>query len=390
MVVGLASPVHTSQQTWGLIATVGYACASLAAARSPVRWPHLAGFIAVIGTVAVPLVWLTVAGLEQMEVGVVERGADLLTSSGTPYLHHPVEVPDFNPYLPGMTLFGLPRVLFGDSMLTSARLWCLVGYLATAIGAMRVTMQGVCRYERGSTTATGVLWLTACPLVALPLAFGGVDPPVVGLLLLALACAHRGRPGLSGVALGVAASLKWTAWPAIPVVASLLMASGGRRPAAKCVVVSTGVGALAVLPPLLVDPAGFYQNVVLYPFGLSATTSSAESPLLGHLLVATLPHGKSVAVALIAVSAVAVAASLLIRPPRTAAAAAHRLGWGLSLAIALSPATRVGYAIYPVVLFVWPSLCRLTRSTRGKDSTDTAQWREGPPARSHPGRAVAP
>ena len=76
LVVGLASPVHTSQRTWGLIATVGYACAGLAAARSSVRWPHLAGFIAVIGTVAMPLVWLTVAGLEQMEVGVVERGAD--------------------------------------------------------------------------------------------------------------------------------------------------------------------------------------------------------------------------------------------------------------------------------------------------------------------------
>ncbi|MFJ4862871.1 hypothetical protein [Streptomyces sp. NPDC088748] len=53
-------------------------------------------------------------------------------------------------------------------------------------------------------------------------------------------------------------------------------------------------------------------------------------------------------------SAVGVGVSLLVRPPRSTVAAADRLALGLLLAIALSPATRIGYAIYPIVLIAWP------------------------------------
>ncbi|WP_405790925.1 hypothetical protein [Streptomyces sp. NBC_01367] len=154
--------------------------------------------------------------------------------------------------------------------------------------------------------------------------------------------------------MGVAAVLKWTAWPAIPVIVAVLAVRGGRRAAFRCAAAATGLAALTITPAVLVDINAFYQNVVLYPLGLGPTASSAQSPLLGHLIVLLIPHGKAVTTALIALSAVGMGASLLVRPPRSTVAAADRLALGLLLAIALSPATRIGYAIYPIVLIAWP------------------------------------
>ncbi|WP_073780887.1 glycosyltransferase 87 family protein [Streptomyces sp. MJM1172] len=202
--------------------------------------------------------------------------------------------------------------------------------------------------------ADGALWLLASPVVALPLAIGGVDPPVFGLLCLALAFTQRGRAGRAGPAVGVAAALKWTAWPAIPVIVAVLAVRGGKRPAFTCAAVATGLVALTITPAVLVDPGAFCQNVVLYPLSLGATASSAQSPLPGYLIVLLFPHGKAVTTALIALSAVGVGTSLLVRPPRTIVAAGDRLALGLLLAIALSPATRIGYAVYPTALIAWP------------------------------------
>lgn len=344
LVVGLLSPADTSQQAWGLSAAVGYGCAALVALRSSTAWARTPALIAVTGALVVPLLYLTVIGKAQMEVGVVERAADLLFSSGTPYNSQPRVTAEFNPYLPGMALFGVPHLLFGGSLFASARLWFLVGFFAAVVGAMRVL---------DDHRRTGLFWLAACPLVALPLAIGGVDPPVIGLICLALAFGHRGDAGRAGLAVGVAATLKWTAWPAVPVLLALLAVRRGRRAALRCGTTAVGVAVLAVLPVALVDGAAFYVNAVLYPLGLGPTASSAQSPLLGHLIVSLVPHGKSVTLVLIALSAAAVGASLLVRPPLTAVAAADRLALGLALAIALSPATRVGYAVYPVVLLAW-------------------------------------
>ncbi|MDG4866063.1 hypothetical protein P8605_48720, partial [Streptomyces sp. T-3] len=132
------------------------------------RNPTTAGTIAVVGAVVLPLVGLVTAGLGQLEVRVVERSGHLLLTTGSPYVADPAAVADFNPYLPGMALFG---VLPGD-----ARWWlggAFVGALAAA-GLHRA-------------------WLLACPLVALPLAVGGIDLPVVGLMCLGVVLAGKGR-----------------------------------------------------------------------------------------------------------------------------------------------------------------------------------------------------
>ncbi|WP_053695890.1 glycosyltransferase family 87 protein [Streptomyces sp. NRRL F-5755] len=361
LVVGLLSPADTSQQAWGLSSAVGYGCAAWAAWKSPTAWSRTPALIAAVGSLVVPLLYLTAIGKAQMEVGVVQQAAERLFSSGTPYHPDPHAVKDFTPYLPGMALFGIPRLLFGDVFFASARLWFLVGFFASVVGALRVL---------DDRRRTGLFWLAACPVVALPLAIGGVDPPVIGLICLALAFAHRGDAGCAGLVLGMAAALKWTAWPAVPVVIALLAARQGKRAGLRCGAAATGLAVLATLPAVLVDPAAFFQNALAYPLGLSATASTAQSPLLGHLIVALVPHGKAVTVALIALSAAAVAATLLLRPPRSAVAAADRLALGLALAIALCPATRIGYAIYPVLLLAWPRLTLATSRPQDKPTPD--------------------
>ncbi|MFH8339460.1 glycosyltransferase 87 family protein [Streptomyces sp. AM6-12] len=360
LAVGLLSPTGTTQEAWGLAAALGYGCSALVAARSFAPWAPAPAVVAVVGGVVAPLLYLTVISKEQMEVGVVERAADLLFASGSPYHPTPHAVRDFNPYLPGMAVFGIPHMLCGGLPFSSARLWFLVGFLAAVAGALRMLTNGLgagatrISTPQGVTARTGVLWLIACPVVALPLTFGGVDPPVIGLTCLALAFTQRGDAGRAGLALGAAAALKWTAWPAIPVLLAVLAVRGGWRAAVKSAAGAVGIALFTVLPVALVDSGAFYRNVVLYPLGLGPTASSAQSPLLGHLIAVLVPHGKTLTMGLIALSAMAVGLSLLIRPPRTAVAGADRLALGLVLAIVLSPATRVGYAIYPIVLLAWP------------------------------------
>jgi hypothetical protein len=58
------------------------------------------------------------------------------------------------------------------------------------------------------------------------------------------------------------------------------------------------------------------------------------------------------------ISGLALAASLVIRPPAGPAAAAGRLALGLALMFALSPDTRFGYFAYPIGLCGWIALSR--------------------------------
>ncbi|MYS50165.1 hypothetical protein GTW46_08825, partial [Streptomyces sp. SID6013] len=113
-----------------------------------------------------------------------------------------------------------------------------------------------------------------------------------------------------------------------------------------------GTASAVVLPVALTDPAGFFRNVVAFPFGLTATASPADSPLPGHLLAAHVPGGTVIALALLTVGALLIGGSLALRPPETLRAAAGRLALGVGLATVLMPATRFGYLVYPMVLAV--------------------------------------
>lgn len=320
--LALASDVGP-HQVWGVVAGAGYAVAAVLACGARSR--PAARVVAVAGAVVVPLVSLVTAGLGQLEVMVVERSGQLLLTTGNPYVADPTTVADFNPYLPGMALFG---VLPGDAR------WWLGGAFVAALAA-----SGLYR-----------AWLIACPLVAMPLTVGGIDLPVVGLMCLGVVLAGQGRSGRAGLVLGAAAALKWTAWPALPVALALIAVRRGGRPALRYAAVALSTATAAVLPFALANPSGFYWSVIAFPLGLADTTSPAASPLPGHLLATYVPGGSVIALALLAVSALLIAVSLVVRPPGTARAAAARLALGLGLATALMPATRFGYLVYPLVL----------------------------------------
>ena len=75
-----------------------------------------------------PLGWLAAKGLMQPEVWVVADSGMSLIHHGTPYTDAAVlagtQNPNaYNPYLPVMALFGLPRAFFDLGLLTDPRVW---------------------------------------------------------------------------------------------------------------------------------------------------------------------------------------------------------------------------------------------------------------------------
>ncbi|WP_144128320.1 glycosyltransferase 87 family protein [Catellatospora sichuanensis] len=313
-----------------------------------------------VAVTVVPLVAQAVAraggmsGRAQEEVLVVEESARRLLDSGTPYLGRdgiaalPEPLLGYTPYQPGMSVFGLPRAVFGDAWWTDARIWfALVTALVVALAA-RLLRDGTA--GRDALLVRAVQAATVLPLCALTLSTGGDDLPVLALCLLALALAARDRFGWAGVAIGAAAAMKLLAWPVALVLGAyaLVRKAGGRY-----AVGAAGLPVLVLIPALLVEPAAFVENVIRFPTGHGLVTSPAASPLLGYLIAQHLPAGRIVALALLALAGLAVGLWLLRRPPRDAGSAALIIATGLLLAILLMPATRFGYLLYPAALALW-------------------------------------
>ncbi|WBB82465.1 glycosyltransferase 87 family protein [Micromonospora sp. WMMD882] len=409
-----------SHRAWGAVAAVGYLVAALLAAgqllarRSRPAAP-LAGTAAratVTGltwatTALLPLGWQAVqraaghADRAQEEVLVVERSGDRLVHDGTPYLGPDAiaalppgeQLLGYTPYQPGMAVFGLPRAAL-DTWWTDARLAFALATaitLALAVHVLRATPAHATpahatpahatpahadavagRADAAGSTPAGehrrpldaalvraVQAATVLPVCALTLATGGDDLPVLALCLLALALAATGRPGRAGLAVGLAGALKLLAWP---VALVLLFWAGARHATGRYAVGAFGLPAAALLPALLVDRDALVENVLRFPLGQGLVTSPAQSPLPGHLIATGLPAGRAVAAALLVVAGLAITVRLLRRPPRTAATSAVICGYGLLAAIALMPATRFGYLLYPLALLVWAPALRLASS----------------------------
>ncbi|MCB5164139.1 glycosyltransferase 87 family protein [Streptomyces bambusae] len=352
-------PTH---RHWALAATLGYVAAAAARLLLPARWARPAAVVtALAGAVVLPLGYLLLTGGAQSEVGVVERAGRLLVEQGTPYLADPQTVGEVTPYLPGMALFGLPRVVFGDGgpagrVLGDARLWCALALLCCLWAGRRLLRpaSGAALPARSSALGTGAL--VASPVVALPVAVSGIDLPLAGLLCLALAGAARGRPATAGLALAAACSLKWTAVPAVVVAVVLLVRLAGRRAALRCAATALAGTAALVLPGVLRAPRAAYEQVLAFPTGRGDLETPADSPLPGGLLADLGPWGWYAAVALLLAGGAAVALSLVVRPPYDLVSAADRLALGLCTAFLLAPAGRFGYLVLPVVLVVWARL----------------------------------
>jgi hypothetical protein len=191
-------------------------------------------------------------------------------------------------------------------------------------------------------------------LIAFPLSAGGDDLPVLALLCLGMALLGAGsRPASAGLVLGLAAAMKATAWPALAVGLFLVAARDGKRGAAWFAACALGVAGAADGPVLVRQPGAMLANTVMFPLGLTKIKSPAASILPGHLIAQAWTGGHWVAIGLVMISGLAVAGSLIARPPRDSHAAGWRLVAGLALLFMFAPASRFGYFIYPLGLAAW-------------------------------------
>ncbi len=388
--VTAATSTLTPHRAWGAIAVWGYTAATLAAAfqflvRARGRTARIDGAAAWTGRIdsapgRAALTWLTWAvtallplvieaaqraggrgDRAQEEVIVVEQAGQRLLDHATPYLDRagiaalpgPERLLGYTPYQPGMALFGLPRATAGVAWWTDARVWFAIATGVALIAAAR----GLTHRVRAVQAAT------VLPICALTIATGGDDLPVLALCLLALVlCAHS-RYGAAGLAIGAAGALKLFAWP----VAAVLLVQAltrGRSTAVRFAAGAAGLPIVAMIPPALVDPGAFVENVISFPLGHGLVGSPAESPFPGHLLASGIPGGRILAAVLLAAAGLVIAVVLLRRPPRTAAAAAFFCAYGLLAAILLMPSTRFGYLLYPIAFLVWAPALREPRPGR--------------------------
>ena len=190
--------------------------------------------VSLAGALAAPVTWLVTRVAPTPEVQVISRSAVLLLQHGTPYL--PQGQLDswlsYNPYLPLMAVFGLPKALGASGLFGDPRLWLTATSIALIWVAFTVAAPHRhctwCRYN----VLLSTIFIAASPVIAFPLAVGITDPPVIALMFLTLALIARpSNVYRAAVALGVACAMKATAWPAVPVLAAMLAARDAARSA---------------------------------------------------------------------------------------------------------------------------------------------------------------
>jgi hypothetical protein len=355
-----------ADRTWAIWAAAGYGVTTVIFwltrhKNVPLILPML---VSLAGALAAPVTWLASRVAPTAEVKVISESAYLLLHHGTPYLGAGQldNVLSYNPYLPVMALFGMPRALGATGLFGDPRVWLTAVSIALIWAAFSVAAPhrhcDDCRHR----VLLSTVFIAASPVIAFPLAVGITDPPVIALMFLTLALIAK-PSGLTraAAALGVAAAMKATAWPAVPVLTAMLAARDGVRKAwrfaAATIVIAVGLAVL-LAPAELATPYSFLQNTVLFPLGLTKHKTPAASPLPGHLLADTGMAGHWAAVGLLIAAGVAFVVWLIVRPPRDARDGAWRLAVGLTAMFTLAPATRWGYFVYPLALVGWLALTR--------------------------------
>jgi phosphatidylinositol alpha-1,6-mannosyltransferase len=365
-----------ADRLWAVWAVGAYALAALML-RLTRNWvaPMV---VALGGALVAPTAYLVMHGPVIAEVEVIGRSAALLLRHGTPYL--PVgqltQWTSYNPYLPVMEIFGLPGAAGFKGLAGDPRLWLTLFtmvLLALALGIMAPDNPLRCADCRKDVIRqTG--FALASPVIAFPLALGITDPPIIALLCVALACAARGWILRAGLLIGSACAMKYTAWPAVPVFAAMVVTRYKPRIAARFVsmtaVISAGLAVLAA-PEAMASPSAVLQNTVAFPLGLAKHRTPAASSLPGHVLADLGTAGHWTAVGLMLAAGISFAIWLVVRPPQDVRAVAWRLALGYALMFTLAPATRWGYFAYPLGLLGWLALTRTRRQPSTSTTTST-------------------
>jgi len=308
----------------------------------------------------------------QPEVPVIEHAGQSVAKGKDPYhevtnthlkvVYHAPGVSTVNtfvPYLPLMTVFGLPSAKRHDIVLTDARIFFSLATLLVSITALGLLD------SNGRRKMRALQVLAILPTAALPLATGGDDMPVVAFLLLAMVLAQRRQPFASGVVLGVVSAMKFTAWP---LAGLALFAARNRQGERRPGLMALGMLVMAgpvVVPFALHGPWAFFDNVILFPLGLSGVASPAASPLPGHLIVTAFPFlHRALPLVVGFVGSALLALRLYRRPPQTVAQVCTLGGVVMAVITLLAPATRIGYLLYPINFFVWSYLFSETAASR--------------------------
>ena len=345
-------------RAWAVFAFGCYALSAILLRFGRSWWPGLA--VALAGALIAPFAWLATQEQDTAEVKVIGRAAGHVLKYGTPYLptSQLQDWRSYNPYLPVMEVFGLPRSAGLHGIAGDPRVWTSLATLALLVIAFAIMaphgLRG-CADCRDRVVRLTVIAM-ASPVIAFPLALGITDPPVIALICVALACVSRGWVGRASLAVAIACAMKYTAWPVLPVFAVMLWMRYQAKAAAGFAGTTVGMAAFLALlaaPDAMAQPDSLVQNTVAFPLGLTHHKTPAASPLPGHLLSELGPAGHVAAVALMGVAAVAFAAWLLLRPPLTHQSVAWRLAVGYAGMFLLAPATRFGYFAYPLCLLGW-------------------------------------
>jgi hypothetical protein len=413
-----ASSIALYQQ-WGKLATGPYAIGAVLSAlgarkerqRANAEVPAVAGpvgskgsgafhwngsrtaifLLVLVGATLLPLslevLWRSDSGgigHVQPEAQVVERSGVRVAHAQDPYQligSHGTQVKAppgqpaydvYDPYLPLMSVFGLPRSTDAPPRLTDARVAFSIITVIVVIAAL-----AMCRGATGPRVLA-LQTMTVLPTAALPLATGGDDLPVAAFMLLGLILMQRRKPFGSGIALGIAASMKITAWPLAGLAFLVARDRDGRTGKRPALWLLGGMGAVmlpAILPTMAANVPAFLDNVVRFPLGLAGISSPAQSPLIGRLVVSVFPGIHRLFTLTVAGAGGAVLLYVLWRrTPRTPAALCRLVGWVMTVAILLAPATRVGYMLYPINFFAWSWLLSSEdrTSVAGEEPVDDA------------------
>jgi hypothetical protein len=368
---------------WGTIAACGYAAALIVIALWKRHGADIALLVSFCVSLLAPLFWFAAhAGEQQPEVAVVAQSGINLIHHGIPYagaaaLASTTNPNAYNPYLPVMSLFGVPRTI-ADSAVTDPRIWFGLAFVVVFWFALR--------RAGAKDPARWTVLVAGCPVIAFNLATGGDDVPMVAFLCLGFAYLWQPEPVKAGLALGVSASMKATAWPALAVAIALLAVRDGKRAAVRFTLTAAGVMVVCI-GPFLTHARALVENTVLFPLGLTHLTSAAASPLPGHLIAETGHLGHTIVVVLLAVAGLSIAALLVFRPPHTLPRAMIFLIGAMTLMFLLAPSTRYGYFIYPITLAIWllatvavrePSDADVTRDPGDPPANSRTKWRTSP------------
>ena len=358
------------QRTWGHTALWGYLGATAVAVTASLRHrreshdERLRAVLAVAVfavTAVVPLVIAAHLRAEgdpgdqaQSEVIIVEEGAGALVDGRDPYVAEYVDGPLSDrplatqvhfPYMPFMLAFGIPRALAGHVPWADARVWFTIFSLSVALTSLlRMRTSAHARVRTFQV-------LFALPTGALLLATGGVDVPVLALLLATAVLAERGEARGAGLVGGLALATKQTSLLILPFLALALSDRRGQR---RFLATAGLVGLGLTLPFTLWDMRAFIEDAVLFPLGAGHGASAARTPTIGSWLLDQFPSQRGVITALLVLLILGVVALLLLPGrERSMAQSCARAAGAFFVACAFAPAARVGYLVYPANLIAW-------------------------------------